>query len=216
MGTDTTIALRNAELATSTLRAEGSPPSWPRPCPTASPSSPATLPGAISLPAEALVAVLEGGAGAFLGDGFAHVCLINHHLEPGQLAALEQARQRIAATHGEAAVSVPQVISRRWGRQLTAEFKSGACHAGSYETSLVLAVHPEQVAVDAARDLPAVPVSLSAAIHAGATSFLEAGAEAAYTGTPADATAAEGEATYAVLARMVATEVLEHLERMSR
>ena len=215
LDTDTTIALENAERAAVALRAAGVAAVVAPPLPYGVTEFARDFPGAISLPADVLIGVLVAGVAAFLRDGFAHVCLINHHLEPGQLDALEAARARIAAAHGEAAVSVPQVISRRWGRQLTAEFKSGACHAGSYETSLVLAVHPDRVATATAEALPAVPVSLSAAIQAGATSFLEAGAEAAYTGTPAAATAAEGEATYAVLARMVATEVQEHLERMT-
>ena len=161
-----------------------------------------------------LVGLLEAGAAAFFRSGFRHLCIINHHLEPGQLAALAQAQRRIAEAHGPHAVSLPAVISRRWGGQLGAEFRSGACHAGRYEGSLVLAVTPERVDLATAASLPEVAVSLSAAIGAGATSFVEAGAHQAYTGSPQAASAAEGASLYAVLATMVATEVLESLEKL--
>lgn len=211
LATDTLLATRNAEQAARALRAEGIAAVVAPPLPYGVTDFAAGFPGAVSVPQAALVALLCAGAAAFLRDGFAHVCLINHHLEPGQLAAIGEAVGQIAAAHGARAVSTPQVISRRWGRKLTPEFRSGACHAGCYETSLVLAEAPALVDMQAAADLPAVPISLSEAIGAGAQTFLAAGADAAYTGAPAEATAAEGESTYVVFTEMVVTEVREAL-----
>jgi len=214
LDTDTTIALHNAELAAQALRASGVAALVAPPLPYGVTEFARDFPGAISVPAEVLVGLLVAGADAFFRCGFRHLCLINHHLEPGQLAALAEARRRIAAAHGSPAVSLPAVISRRWGGLLGTEFRSGACHAGRYEGSLVLAVTPERVDLACAAGLPEVPVSLSVAIAAGATSFVEAGAHQAYTGSPAAATAVEGASLYAVLAQMVATEVLESLEKL--
>lgn len=168
--------------------------------------------GAISIAPDTLADLIVDGAACFLADGFKHVCIVNHHLEPAQIAALQAAHARIVEWHGPQAASFPQVISRRWGRQLPEEFQSGACHAGSYETSLVLAAAPRLVDSEAARGLPEVTVSLSDAIRAGKHTFMEAGADRAYTGRPADASADEGEATYRILTGMVVTEVLEALE----
>jgi creatinine amidohydrolase len=168
--------------------------------------------GALTVPEAALVALIGGVVASLLGDGFHHVCLINHHLEPGQLSALSAAHAQCAARHGGHAVSLPKVISRRWGGRLGAEFRSGACHAGEYEGSLVLAASPHLVDIERALGLPEVPISLSAAIGAGEHTFMAAGADQAYTGRPADATVEEGERLYGVLTEMVVTEVLEHLE----
>ena len=71
----------------------------------------------------------EGGVCAFLDNGFDHVCLINHHLEPGQLKALATVVKR-EGFRGPRTISQPQVISRRWGKDLGEEFRSGACVRG--------------------------------------------------------------------------------------
>jgi len=70
------------------------------------------------------------------------------------------------------------------------EFKSGACHAGSYETSLVLAASPFLVREEIATELDENPISLSRAIRDGKKTFLQAGGPQAYFGDPASATAA--------------------------
>lgn len=211
LATDTILSTRNAEQAARVLRDAGVPAVVAPPLPYGVTDFAAGFPGAVSLPIATLVSVLVSGAAAFLRDGFAHVCWINHHLEPGQLAAIAQAKAQAIDRFGEFAISAPQVVSRRWGRRLTAEFKSGACHAGCYETSLVLAEAPELVDMTTARALPEVPISLSVAIADGAETFLAAGADAAYTGAPDQATPTEGESTYAVFCEMVATEVREAL-----
>ena len=57
--------------------------------------------------------------------------------------------------------------------------------------------------------LPRVGVSLSDAIKAGKTRFLEMGMDRAYTVAPADSTADEGERMYERLVAMVVGEVTE-------
>ncbi len=115
---------------------------------------------------------------------------------------------------GEDLVSVACPLTRRWGRTLSPEFKSGACHAGEYET-LARPRRPPEVVVlaGAATALPEVAVSLSEGIKAGKHSFAAMGLDRAYTGAPARATAAEGEEMLALLATMIATEVVEGLAK---
>src|SRR6202035_3197974 len=119
-------------------------------------------------------------------------------------AAVRAATQSLRA-------SVASPLTRRWGRTLTDEFKRGDCHAGRYETSLVLAADGRVLGEH--RDLPAVGVSLADAIRAGKSRFRDIGMDRAYTGAPAEATREEGEASYAKLAEMIATEVLEGIAR---
>jgi creatinine amidohydrolase len=163
----------------------------------------AAFPGAVSIPAQALTAYLRAVVTALLAGGADHVCLVNNHLEPAHDRAVRDAIAELPA----GAVSVACPLTRRWARTLSAEFKSGACHAGRYETSLVLARDPSLVDEDARRDLPEVPISLSDALAAGVTDFVQMGLSRAYAGAPAAATAAEGQNLLDRLAEMVATEV---------
>jgi creatinine amidohydrolase len=163
--------------------------------------------GAIGVPAAVLTGFLEAIVGRFLADGWSHVCIVNNHLEPAHDAAVRLAIAGFDA--GRASVACP--LTRRWGRTLSDEFKRGNCHAGQYETSLVLAagghVH------EGFTSLPEIGVSLSDGIKAGNTTFAAMGLTRAYTGSPAAASTAEGEALYAKLAHMIVTEVTEGLSK---
>jgi creatinine amidohydrolase len=167
----------------------------------------AGFPGAVSVPAAALTAYLRAITVGLLGAGVSHVCLVNNHLEPDHDAAV---RAAIAgAATGAASVACP--LSRRWARTLSDEFKRGACHAGRYETAIVMAEAPALVDEAARRALPEVPISLSEQLRAGVTTFAAMGMDRAYAGAPAEATAGEGDALLDKLAQMIATEVLEAL-----
>jgi creatinine amidohydrolase len=161
--------------------------------------------GAIGVPAEALTALLRGVAQRLLATGFAHVCFVNNHLEPAHDATVRAAIADLPA--GSASVACP--LTRRWGRTLSEEFKRGECHAGRYETSLLLAAGDDVRASFGA--LPSLGISLSAAIQSGKATFAEIGMARAYTGAPRDATKAEGEDLYERLVTMVVTEITEGL-----
>ena len=212
LATDTILADENGRRAARRLRAMGIEAVVAPALPYGVTDYAAGFRGAVSIPGPVLVNFLVAGIEAYLADGFSHVCLINHHLETGQIDALTAVHDTIAERHGPERISFPRVISRRWGRDLGAEFRSGACHAGAYEGSLILAATPQLYRHDRAQTLEEVPISLSTAMRAGQKTFLEAGVDQAYTGRPADATTDEGERLYAVLTDMVATEVKEHLE----
>jgi creatinine amidohydrolase len=170
--------------------------------------------GAVGISEATLIGLLTDVARALLEDGFLHVALVNNHLEPEHVAAIERAATAIAAERGSSCISFPNQLTRRWGRTLTDEFKRGDCHAGRYETSLVLATRPDLVDGDAARRLVAVPISLSQAIAAAGGApvrFVDIGMHRAYTGAPAEGTLAEGEATFERLVEMIVTEVVDHM-----
>jgi len=149
--------------------------------------------------------------------GFAALAIANAHLDPAHLAALDEAVSR-AREEKLLPVVCPVVSRKSWAMRLTEEFKSGACHAGRYEGSIVLASSPELVRDEVRAGLPPNPASLSAAIRRGARTFEEAGGPRAYFGWPAEASAEEGRATLAVLGEILAEAVLGELvqERAAR
>lgn len=158
---------------------------------------------------------LEGYLGALLDglapQGYRAVCLCNAHLEPAHVAAL-----RAAATAAQARTGLPVAVldarEPRWSARLGEEFQRGARHAGSYETSIVLAAQPQAVDTARLRTLPPVWVDLPARLQAGARTFVEAGGALGYFGDPARATIAEGEQLIAALGAIVAELVGEIFE----
>jgi creatinine amidohydrolase len=161
--------------------------------------------GAASVPAPALRDYLRGVIEGWIANGVAHVGVVSNHLEPEHDAAVREVARSLPA--GLASVATP--LAKRWARTLSDEFKRGACHAGEYETSIVLAAEPASVRERIAGSLPAVEVSLSEQLRSGVGTFREMGLERAYAGAPARASAAQGEEMLERLAEMVACEVLE-------
>ena len=153
-----------------------------------------------------IAAICDGLLGAAQGFSFRHVCLVNNHLEPAHDAAI---RAVLPGREGKVSVACP--LAKQWARTLSDEFKSGACHAGQYESSLVMAARPELVAETSRTTLAEVPISLSDGIRDGKSNFREMGMNDAYAGAPAAATAEEGEQQLALLATMIVTEVTEGL-----
>jgi creatinine amidohydrolase len=203
--TDTIISVKAAEIAVLRLGSVGLAAVVAPPVAYGVTDFAEGFAGAISVPAEALIGYLRAVINGYLAAGFFHVCLVNNHLEPAHDAAVRASIEGIAV--GRASVACP--LARRWGKTLSDEFKSGACHAGRYETSLVLAAAAESVDENAMRSLPPLSLSLSDGIKAGARRFADLGMARAYTGAPAEATADEGRELYERLGEMVATITLE-------
>jgi creatinine amidohydrolase len=140
------------------------------------------------------------------------LAIANAHLDPAHLASLHAAVEALRA--GTAlTVAFPDLTRRPWALRLGEEFKCGACHAGRYESSIVMAARPELVREEERAALPPNPASLSEAIRAGRRTFAEAGGPQAYFGAPGEATAEEGRATIAALGEILAEAVLEALGR---
>lgn len=170
----------------------------------------AAFPGTLSVRPETVSALLEDIAAGLAGCGVPLLALANAHLDPAHLASLHAAAAAIRG-EGRIAVAFPDLTRRPWALRLTPEFQSGACHAGQFEGSVVLAAAPELVREEVRRHLPANPASISRAIRAGKASFHEAGGPEAYFGDPAAATADEGRATIEVLGEILAEAALAEL-----
>lgn len=164
--------------------------------------------GTVSLAAGAATAQLRGIVEAFVAAGFSRICLVNSHLEPAHIQGIRGLVAELCAQHGPV-VAFPDQTAKRWARTLSAEYKSGSCHAGSYETSLLLVARPELCRSELSRQLPDNPSDFLSQVRAGATTFRQAGGDSAYFGRPATASVEEGAAQLALLTTMVVTTIRE-------
>jgi creatinine amidohydrolase len=164
--------------------------------------------GSVSITSETATAIAQDVLRSLINQGFKRLAIANAHLEPAHIATLRAACDLIKADTG-VEVAFPDVTRRRWAQMLTEEFQSGACHAGRYESSLVLSARPDLVREETRLSLEPKLISLSQAIRAGARSFLEIGGDQAYFGDPAAATAEEGNRVFDILAGMIVTALDE-------
>jgi creatinine amidohydrolase len=162
----------------------------------------AAFPGAVGVSAKVLHAVVTGVCRSLVEQGLRRVVVVNNHFEPEHVEALRRSVRTIQAEHG-ARIGYLDLLRRDTVARLPEEFQAGECHAGRYETSLVLADHPGLVDTARMRALPRVPVDMAAAIRAGRTDFVSMGMRDAYCGSPAEATAAEGRQTFDTLTELL-------------
>ena len=164
--------------------------------------------GAVGVSEATLHAMVTEVCRSLARDGFPRVVIVNHHFEPEHVATLRGVVAGLAQ-EGESRAVLLDLTRRRNAQRLTDEFRRGSCHAGRYETSLVLADRAELVDDAAMRSLPALEVDMPAQMAAGNTGFLPMGMEQAYCGAPAEATAEEGESTFGTLAAMLEETIRE-------
>jgi creatinine amidohydrolase len=170
----------------------------------------AAFAGTISISFEAMKLVLVDIARCLKAQGFACLAIANSHFDPTNVAVLREASDEIRGLG--LPVAFPDFTRRALAQTLTAEFMSGACHAGQFETSLVMVDRPDLVN-DAARSaLEANPVSLTAAFARGAKTFAEAGGPSAYFGDPRSATSAEGEQVFRSMAGALLDAIRETID----
>jgi creatinine amidohydrolase len=208
LATDVVIATAMARAGAVALERRGTPAVLLPPLAyTAAPFAGAFA-GTLSVSPATVIALVTDLARELARHGFAALVLANAHLDPTHRRALTDAVAAATAAGGVPVVFADVARSASAGR-LTEEFRSGACHAGRYEGSIVLAERPELVREAIRAGLPPVPASLVDAIRAGRTTFADAGGPRAYFGWPADATAGEGRATVAALGEILADAVAE-------
>ncbi len=166
--------------------------------------------GTISLDSGIVSSTIIGIARSLASHGMKVLAVANAHLDPEHIASIEAAAE-VVDSEGSLELIFPDITRVPWALRLTDEFKSGACHAGQYETSIVMAERPDLVREDVRAKLSPNPSSLSEAIRSGLRSFEEAGGPAAYFGFPAQASAEEGERTIETLGAILADAVLERI-----
>jgi creatinine amidohydrolase len=186
-------------------------PSWVY---TAAPFA-AAFPGTIAVSSTAAVELLLDVTRSLSRQRFAALAIANAHLDPAHRAVLAEVEIR-ARAEGLLPVIAPDLARRPWAERLGEEFASGACHAGRYEGSIVMAERPDLVREEVRRALPANPASLVTAIRAGKKTFEQAGGPRAYFGWPADASAEEGRATIASLGEILAEATAARLVAPTR
>lgn len=170
----------------------------------------AAFPGTISVSNVTVTALLVDIARSLSQQSFRLLAIANAHLDPEHLTALHE-----AVTLGRAdrllPIVFPDLTRKPWGSRLGDEFKSGACHAGQFESSIVLAAQPERVREPARRALAPNPSSISRAIKGGKRTFAEAGGPQAYFGDPAAASAEEGSRLIGALGSILEEAVLAEI-----
>jgi creatinine amidohydrolase len=171
----------------------------------------AGFPGTVSLRPATTTALVEDVGTAVAGWGVPILAIANAHLDPEHLGAVRRAVATLRAG-GAIRVAFPMLSARPWAGRLGEEFRSGACHAGRFEGSVVLAERPDLVRREVGASLEPNPASLSAAIRDGRRTFAAAGGPLAYFGDPAAATAEEGAATIAELGAILEEAVLAQIE----
>jgi creatinine amidohydrolase len=164
------------------------------------------FPGTISLPPDTAVALVRDLC-LSLAKQFRAVALVNVNQEPANLDALKRGAEE--AKKAGASVCLTDFQKKRWVDRLGAAFSAGD-HAGSFETSLMLACAGGSV-----REKERISVApmdgLAGALKKGAKSFAEAGGEDAYFGDPTAASVEEGETHFATLADILTLSIMEHL-----
>jgi creatinine amidohydrolase len=201
LATDVIIAVEMAREATARLAAHGIDTLCLPPIAYSCAPFAAGFAGTLSIRAETLGAILVDIGESLRSHGARVLAIANAHLDPSHVRALHEAVTTLGARG--LAVAFPDVTQKPWALRLTEEFRSGACHAGRYEGSIVLATRPELVRDDVRRALAPNPISLPRAAREGKSTFEEAGGPDAYFGDPAAATAHEGRETLAVLGAML-------------
>jgi creatinine amidohydrolase len=165
--------------------------------------------GTVNVSAATARALLLEIAASLKAQGFACLALANSHFDPDNVAMLREVAEEIRARGLR--VAFPDFTRRKLAQTLTAEFQSGACHAGQFETSLVMAARPDLLDDAQRLNLADNPASLIEAFTKGARTFAEAGGPLAYFGSPRRASAEEGRESFRVMAAALAKAVKEVL-----
>jgi creatinine amidohydrolase len=166
--------------------------------------------GTLSISGITVTALIVDLARSLSEQGFRLLAIANAHLDPEHLTALHEA-VKLGKADRLLPIIFPDLTRRPWGSRLGEEFKSGACHAGEFETSIVLREHPGSVRDKIRRTLPPNPRSLSDAITTGKRTFEEAGGPRAYFGDPAAATPEQGSKLVEALGGILEEAVMDSL-----
>lgn len=162
------------------------------------------FPGTVQVRPDTVTELVVDIAASLASQGFRMMAVANAHLDPAHLASL---RAAVAGAPEGIRIVFLDLTRRAVAAQLSKEFQTGACHAGRFEGSVVLAEAPELFRREVADRLAPNPSSLSDAVRDGLATFADAGGPDAYFGWPAEATAAEGRATVATLGRLLGEAV---------
>jgi creatinine amidohydrolase len=173
-----------------------------------------SFPGTTPVAADPFRAYLEWVLRSLQQIAGSDVVVVNAHLEPEHIRAVVDACATISVDTGSC-VHVVDHRAEHWAARLGHEFAGGSRHAGSYETSIVLAAEPGAVRTEQLPLLDPVWLDLPARLRAGARTFDEAGGTLAYFGNPAASTADEGQRLLDELGNIIVESYTEARVQMS-
>jgi creatinine amidohydrolase len=206
VATDTVIAVEMARRTALKLKQRGLVALIAPPVTFSVSQLAADFPGTLGVPPATAVALVRDVCLA-LGKRFRAVALVSVNQEQANLDALKQAAEEAKKAGGGACFT--ELAKKRWSDRLGEAFGAGD-HAGSFETSLMMACARAQVREKERISLPPMD-GLAAPVKGGAKTFAEAGGEDAYFGDPTAASAEDGEAFFESLADILTLSIMEYL-----
>ena len=174
-------------------------------------------PGSTSVRKRNAVPFFADVLNSFAANGLRDVVVVSQHIDPPHVPAWEEACRLAAAQTGARAIEgyermVFDDLRTDALRDLPlGGWPPGDSHAGFFETSVMLAVRPDLVDVEAAKRLGPSPMDFEEDLRR-ARDFRELGNGLGYTGNPAAADPEVGRELVRRCARAYGDLVLEHLE----
>jgi creatinine amidohydrolase len=174
------------------------------------------FPGAVSISQGLIVNLIAEVMIRLIEQGFQYISIANAHFEPGHVQAIYDGIDRVREKTG-VSVTFPDLTRKKYYQRLVEGVRtteSHECHAGCYETSLVMAVDPSLVDEEVRTTLLLVDVNLvQKIINEGIRDFKEMGMNLAYCGDPSIATREEGELIYEILSDIMIETILDFIEK---
>jgi creatinine amidohydrolase len=169
------------------------------------------FPGTLSISDETFHAVVADLVSSLAGAGFRRIVLVPTH--GGNFGPLAAAVERLPVEHRERVVAITDLgvflrIAQLGEREFGIPLPEGGLHAGEWETSLMLAIHPDLVHMERAeRGFVGDPQeSIASLFESGVESISPNGA----IGDPAPATAEHGHRYWEAVLELAEQQVEEH------
>ena len=166
------------------------------------------FPGTMSLTAETYHAVIAELVASLLKGGFERILLVPTH--GGNFGPLAEAVERLPAAERARVVALTDLgalseVAAAGEREYCVPLGEGGLHAGEWETSMLLAIHPELVHMDRAEAgyTGDMETAMESIFQAGVASISPNGA----IGDPARASAAHGERYWEIVEELVLEQV---------
>jgi creatinine amidohydrolase/Fe(II)-dependent formamide hydrolase-like protein len=209
-GTDFLIADRIVQDALNLLARDA--PVWSLPCmPYGKSTEHEGWPGTISLSAPTLMAFLQDVGRSLAVSGFRRLAFLNGH--GGNAALLSMLARDIRAQSGLLVFTINPSYATAAPFEIPEKERELGLHGGLVETSLMQALAPELVDMQAAKaEYPDLPPSESGNFFYGRTSMgwlSKDWSASGLFGDPAGSSSEKGDALLAALARQVADVLLE-------
>lgn len=149
------------------------------------------FPGTLSIADETFHAIVADLVGSLAGAGFKRIVLVPTH--GGNFAPLAAAVEKLTAAHRDLVVAITDLgvlfrIAELARDEFGVALESGGVHAGEWETSMLMAIHPELVRMERAEAgyVGELAPGLARMFEAGVKAISENGAFGDPTSSSAD------------------------------